>query len=265
MAASAVEAGDNFFNTDSTATGTVANNQASPPAPITGATALSGTARKRLPGLGRIAVYGGPDHHRQRHDAHLRQCRCYRQPAQRHRQRPDAAEQDRPDHGHVDPIDHRRRRHHDPHRQCLDPVDHEQQPYRVRRPRLRRHSHGDAAAAAGQRLAIELCNRAGEWIRQYGRLVHRQFRAGFAALDLDGADRRIAIRPVRRPGQRAGDPPAAAADRGLCRRDGAADRDQFGRGDLRAQRARRGEPDAASRTADDSGHPDRLRQRADAP
>jgi flagellar hook-associated protein 3 FlgL len=43
MAASAVEAGDNFFNTDSTATGTVATNQASPPVPITGATALSGT------------------------------------------------------------------------------------------------------------------------------------------------------------------------------------------------------------------------------
>jgi flagellar hook-associated protein 3 FlgL len=43
MAASAVEAGDNFFNTDSTATGTAATNQASPPVPITGATALSGT------------------------------------------------------------------------------------------------------------------------------------------------------------------------------------------------------------------------------
>lgn len=43
-AASAVEAGDNFFNTKSVATGTVANNQAAPPAPITGATALSGTS-----------------------------------------------------------------------------------------------------------------------------------------------------------------------------------------------------------------------------
>jgi hypothetical protein len=43
MAASAVEAGDNFFSTDSTATGTAATNQASPPVPITGATALSGT------------------------------------------------------------------------------------------------------------------------------------------------------------------------------------------------------------------------------
>jgi flagellar hook-associated protein 3 FlgL len=43
VAASAVEAGDNFFNTDSTATGSVANNQAAPAGPITGATALSGT------------------------------------------------------------------------------------------------------------------------------------------------------------------------------------------------------------------------------
>jgi flagellar hook-associated protein 3 FlgL len=45
MAASAVEAGDNFFSTDSTATGTVANNQSgtTPPTPITGQTALSGT------------------------------------------------------------------------------------------------------------------------------------------------------------------------------------------------------------------------------
>jgi flagellar hook-associated protein 3 FlgL len=44
VAASAVEAGDNFFNTDSTATGSVANNQAAPPAPISGTTALSGVA-----------------------------------------------------------------------------------------------------------------------------------------------------------------------------------------------------------------------------
>lgn len=44
VAASAVEAGDNFFNTDSTATGSVTDNQASPAAPISGATALSGAA-----------------------------------------------------------------------------------------------------------------------------------------------------------------------------------------------------------------------------
>jgi flagellin-like hook-associated protein FlgL len=44
VAASAVAAGDNFFNTDSVATGSVTNNQAAPPAPITGGTALSGAA-----------------------------------------------------------------------------------------------------------------------------------------------------------------------------------------------------------------------------
>jgi flagellar hook-associated protein 3 FlgL len=45
VAASALAASDNFFNTDSTATGSVVNNQAGPPsAPITRATLLSGAA-----------------------------------------------------------------------------------------------------------------------------------------------------------------------------------------------------------------------------
>jgi flagellar hook-associated protein 3 FlgL len=44
VAASAVEAGDNFFNTGGTAAGTVVNNQASPAAPVSSTTALSGTA-----------------------------------------------------------------------------------------------------------------------------------------------------------------------------------------------------------------------------
>jgi flagellar hook-associated protein 3 FlgL len=44
VAASAVAAGDNFFNTDGTAVGTVVNNKAAIPAPITGATLLSGAA-----------------------------------------------------------------------------------------------------------------------------------------------------------------------------------------------------------------------------
>ena len=45
VAASAVEAGDNFFNADGTATGTAVTNQVTPTAaPITGATALSGAA-----------------------------------------------------------------------------------------------------------------------------------------------------------------------------------------------------------------------------
>src|ERR1700759_4571770 len=44
FAASAVAAGDNFFNTAGTATGSAVNNQVIPPAAVTGATALSGAA-----------------------------------------------------------------------------------------------------------------------------------------------------------------------------------------------------------------------------
>ncbi|TWB01865.1 flagellar protein [Bradyrhizobium stylosanthis] len=44
VAASAVTAGDNFFNTASSAIGTPKTNQAAPAAPISGATALSGTS-----------------------------------------------------------------------------------------------------------------------------------------------------------------------------------------------------------------------------
>src|SRR2546430_12300168 len=44
VAASAMAASDNFFNTDGTATGSVVNNKAAVPAPITGATLLSGAA-----------------------------------------------------------------------------------------------------------------------------------------------------------------------------------------------------------------------------
>ncbi|WP_407118436.1 flagellar protein [Bradyrhizobium sp. LMG 9283] len=44
VAASAVTAGNNFFNTASSAIGTPKTNQAVPPAPISGATALSGTS-----------------------------------------------------------------------------------------------------------------------------------------------------------------------------------------------------------------------------
>src|SRR6202030_1633020 len=44
VAASAIEAGNDFFNTSGTATGSVVNNHAAVPAPITGATLLSGAA-----------------------------------------------------------------------------------------------------------------------------------------------------------------------------------------------------------------------------
>ena len=48
VAASAVEAGHDFFDPSGTATGSVVNNKAAPPAPITGATALSGLANTDL-------------------------------------------------------------------------------------------------------------------------------------------------------------------------------------------------------------------------
>ncbi|MDI3565206.1 flagellar protein [Bradyrhizobium sp. Arg816] len=44
VAASAITAGYNFFNTASSAIGTPVNNQAAPPAPVSGATALSGAS-----------------------------------------------------------------------------------------------------------------------------------------------------------------------------------------------------------------------------
>src|SRR5205807_1108632 len=44
VAASAVAAADNFFSPAGTATGSVVNNKAAAPAPITGATLLSGAA-----------------------------------------------------------------------------------------------------------------------------------------------------------------------------------------------------------------------------
>jgi flagellar hook-associated protein 3 FlgL len=44
VAASAIEAGNDFFGSDGAATGSVVNNKAATPAPITGATALSGAA-----------------------------------------------------------------------------------------------------------------------------------------------------------------------------------------------------------------------------
>jgi flagellar hook-associated protein 3 FlgL len=44
VAASAIEASNNFFNPSATVTGTAVNNQAATPAPITGATLLSGAA-----------------------------------------------------------------------------------------------------------------------------------------------------------------------------------------------------------------------------
>ena len=113
VAASAMQAGNDFFNTSGTATGSVTNNQATVPGPISGATLLSGAAGHELD---RRELRGQRHHHRQRHADHLCRVGRHRQSGQRHRQYPDAAVEDRFDHGHVDALDHQRRRDFDSHR-----------------------------------------------------------------------------------------------------------------------------------------------------
>ena len=114
VAASAVAAGDNFFNTDGTATGTAATNNLSTPAAITGSTALQTATNTELVKRG---ICRQRHHHGGRSDTHL--CglgRLGRAPDQRHRQRPDAALQNRRAHRHLDALDHLGRRDHAAHR-----------------------------------------------------------------------------------------------------------------------------------------------------
>ena len=95
VAASAVAAGDNFFNTDGYGDGKRGQQP--------GRSAGADHRRDRTVGRGRhrfavAELRGRRHHHRQRHDAHLRRVGRDRQPAQRHRQRPDIVVEDRLDH-----------------------------------------------------------------------------------------------------------------------------------------------------------------------
>ncbi|MEY9427586.1 hypothetical protein ABH975_002901 [Bradyrhizobium ottawaense] len=112
VAASAVTAGDNFFNTASSAIGTPKTSQAGPLVPISGATALSGASPTDSISPGFVAgdtitvngttltfVASG----------------ATAQSAQRRRQRPDADGQDRRDHGDVEAVDNPWRFDHDQH------------------------------------------------------------------------------------------------------------------------------------------------------
>ncbi len=177
VAASAVTAGDNFFNTDGSATaiGAAKTDQATPAALISGTTALSGTAPSNSIASG---FCRRRHHHRQRHHAELRRLGRDRQPAQRHRQHPDPDEQDRPDHGHLEAVDHPWRLDHDQHRRCGEPEHLGLDTWRDRRAgraRLRLAAdHRHAAAAARRHLAGELGDDAGERLGQYREMVHRQ-------------------------------------------------------------------------------------------
>ncbi len=198
VAASAIAAGDNFFNTDGTAMGAAKNNQASPAVPITGADRAVGHLGL---GLADLELRAGRHHHGRRHDAHLRRLGRDRQPAQRHGQRAGAAVEDRPDHGHVDAVDDPWRCHHAAHRRRLDALRDQLERNRLHGAWLHRHGERGPAAAAGVGLAFVVGNEPRQRLGQYSQMVHRQFRTRLGALDGDGARRFLANRAVRPAGQ----------------------------------------------------------------
>ena len=200
VAASAVAAGDNFFNTASVATGSVVNNQATPPTAITGATALQsgGSGTDSLnPGFAvgdTITVNGTPitfvANNATGNEVNIT----------------DSVQtllsKIELDHGHLDALDHRRRSDRNSHRRCGEPVDHKYAGDRAGRARLQRHQRdGAAAAAAGQRITIEFRDIAGERQRQHRVLVHRQFGAGIGARIVDRPDRFLDHGTIRGAGQ----------------------------------------------------------------
>ncbi len=171
VAASAIAASDNFFNPSATIAGGAVNNQIVPATPITGATLLSGLAAN---GFARRQFRDKRYHHRQRHHDHLRGLGRDRQPAQHHRQRPDAAREDQFDHGHYESIDRQQRCDHAAWRQRHRFVDHQLEHGRVRSARLPAKCDGEQGAAAGRRTAVRHGGHAGGGhASQYRVLVHR--------------------------------------------------------------------------------------------
>jgi hypothetical protein len=114
-------------------------------------------------------------HHRQRHHADLRGLGRDRQPAQRHRQHPDPARQDRHHHGDVEALNGPWRLDHDQHRRCGEPQHHQLQHRRAGLARIRRDARDrHAAAAAGRLLAGELGDDAGQRYGQHREMVSGQ-------------------------------------------------------------------------------------------
>jgi hypothetical protein len=165
VAASAIAASDNFFNPSATIAGSATANKVA--APITGATLRgNGFAHRRF--------RGKRHHHRQRHHDHLRSLGRDWQPGQHHRQRPDAAREDRFDHGHYESIDRQQRCDHAAWRQRHRFVDHQLEHGRVRSTRLPANGDGEQGAAAGRRTAVRHGgNAGGGHAGQYRVLVHR--------------------------------------------------------------------------------------------
>ena len=190
VAASAVQAGDNFFNTDSSAMGTsTVNNQAVPPAPITGATALSGTSGSDSLSPGFAAgdtmtvngttltfVTGSPTSPNQISTTASVQTLLSKIEF---------------DHRHHHALDGAWRRRHHQHAQRVDVLGLDLACERDRCAGLSQRGHRDrpAAATAGLRLAVVRGNPAHQWLGQHRAVVHRQFRTRLGALDRDSPDR----------------------------------------------------------------------------
>ena len=148
MAASAIEAGNDFFNSTGTATGSVVNNQAATPAPITGATRLSGAAgtdslTTSFAAGDTITVNGTPI-------TFVASGATGNQLNVTDSVQTLLTKIDF-DHRHLDAVDHQRRRDHAAHRQRREPDGHQFERGRVRGARLWRHRDRDPAAAAGLR------------------------------------------------------------------------------------------------------------------
>ena len=198
VVASAVEAGDNFFDTASTATGSLANNQATPPAPITGATALSGAAGTNslsssfAPG-DTITVNGTPitfvASGATGNEVNITDS------VQTLLTKIELDNRD------FDPLDRERRRDRAAYRQRRGPHGDEFEPVCVRSARIQRHRDRRSAAAAGRRHPVGVSHIARQWRVEHGRLVHRQFRARFRTRVVDGAHRYLGNGRFRRPGQ----------------------------------------------------------------
>jgi len=169
--------------------GSVVSNQAATPAPITG---VDAAVRRRGHELVGHQFRGRQHHYRQRHAHHLCRLRRGWQPAQRHRQRPDDALENRFAHRHHGPVDHQRRQDRTKQQQRREPDRHEFELGRVRGARPRHLRAGDRAAAAGQRFPTGDCDGAGQrHAGQYGHLVYR--RSGPRIRPRDGD---LARRPV---------------------------------------------------------------------
>ena len=201
VAASAIAAGNDFFNSVATAPGSSVKNQAATPAPITGATLLSGapgsdSLATSFAAGDSITVNGTPI-------TFVASGATGNQLNVTDSVQTLLSKIDF-DHGHFDALDRERRRGHAAQRQWREPDGHEFEHNRVRGTWLSRDRDGDPAAASGQRPSVWYRDVARRWHGEYGGLVHRRSGERIRTGDSDGAYRSVDHSAIRDPRQRAG-------------------------------------------------------------